>query len=420
MKFEETYLNDNILDALYDMHFEECTPIQEKCIPEILDYHDVMGVAQTGTGKTAAYLLPILSMLDEEDYPKDAINCIIMSPTRELAQQIDQAMQGFGYYLDGISSVAVYGGNDGSRYDQEMRSLRMGADVVIATPGRLLSHIRMGNVDLSRVSFFVLDEADRMLDMGFYDDIMTIVKGLPANRQTIMFSATMPDKIQTLARNILYKPVEVKIAVSKPAEKIQQSAYVCYDTQKLPILRHIFTNEEQKRIIIFSGKKERVKEISRELQKMKVNCCSMHSDLTQQERDEVMYLFKSGQKVATDIVSRGIDIDDIRMVINYDVPHDAEDYVHRIGRTARAERDGVAITLINPEDISRFQQIERFLEKEVEKTPLPEGLGDAPEYKSAERRKGPRGGGKRRGNRNGRRNGKNNGKKSGKRKTNNK
>ena len=410
MRFEETYLNDNILDALYDMRFEECTPIQEKCIPEILDYHDVMGVAQTGTGKTAAYLLPILSMLDEDDYPKDAINCIIMSPTRELAQQIDQAMQGFGYYLDGISSVAVYGGNDGSRYDQEMRSLRMGADVVIATPGRLLSHIRMGNVDLSRVSFFVLDEADRMLDMGFYDDIMTIVKGLPQNRQTIMFSATMPDKIQTLARNILYKPVEVKIAVSKPAEKIKQSAYVCYDTQKLPILRHIFATEEQKRIIIFSGKKERVKEINRELQKIKVNCCSMHSDLTQQERDEVMYLFKSGQKdvlVATDIVARGIDIDDIRMVINYDVPHDAEDYVHRIGRTARADRDGVAITLVNPDDIRRFQQIEHFLEKEVIKTPLPDGLGDAPEYKSPERRKGPRGGGKRRGNRGGKKNGKN-------------
>ena len=410
MRFEETYLNDNILDALYDMRFEECTPIQEKCIPEILDYHDVMGVAQTGTGKTAAYLLPILSMLDEDDYPKDAINCIIMSPTRELAQQIDQAMQGFGYYLDGISSVAVYGGNDGSRYDQEMRSLRMGADVVIATPGRLLSHIRMGNVDLSRVSFFVLDEADRMLDMGFYDDIMTIVKGLPQNRQTIMFSATMPDKIQTLARNILYKPVEVKIAVSKPAEKIKQSAFVCYDTQKLPILRHIFATDEQKRIIIFSGKKERVKEINRELQKMKVNCCSMHSDLTQQERDEVMYLFKSGQKdvlVATDIVARGIDIDDIRMVINYDVPHDAEDYVHRIGRTARADRDGIAITLVNPDDIRRFQQIEHFLEKEVIKTPLPDGLGDAPEYKSPERRKGPRGGGKRRGNRGGKKNGNN-------------
>ena len=414
MRFEETYLNDNILDALYDMRFEECTPIQEKCIPEILDYHDVMGVAQTGTGKTAAYLLPILSMLDEDDYPKDAINCIIMSPTRELAQQIDQAMQGFGYYLDGISSVAVYGGNDGSRYDQEMRSLRMGADVVIATPGRLLSHIRMGNVDLSRVSFFVLDEADRMLDMGFYDDIMTIVKGLPQNRQTIMFSATMPDKIQTLARNILYKPVEVKIAVSKPAEKIKQSAYVCYDTQKLPILRHIFATEEQKRIIIFSGKKERVKEINRELQKIKVNCCSMHSDLTQQERDEMMYLFKSGQKdvlVATDIVARGIDIDDIRMVINYDVPHDAEDYVHRIGRTARADRDGVAITLVNPDDIRSFQQIEHFLEKEVIKTPLPDGLGDAPEYKSPERRKGPRGGGKRRSSRRGNKNGNKQGKK---------
>lgn len=423
MTFEETYLNDNILDALYDMRFEEMTPIQEQCIPQILDGRDLIGVAQTGTGKTAAYLLPVLSMLDDGGFPHDAVNCIVMSPTRELAQQIDQAMQGFGYYLNDVSSVAIYGGNDGSRFDQETKGLKMGADVIIATPGRLLSHIRMGHVDLSRLSFFILDEADRMLDMGFSDDILQIAKLLPDNHQTIMFSATMPDKIQTLARNILYKPVEVKIAVSKPAEKIQQSAYVCYDTQKLPILRHIFTNEEQKRIIIFSGKKERVKEISRELQKMKVNCCSMHSDLTQQERDEVMYLFKSGQKdvlVATDIVSRGIDIDDIRMVINYDVPHDAEDYVHRIGRTARAERDGVAITLINPEDISRFQQIERFLEKEVEKTPLPEGLGDAPEYKSAERRKGPRGGGKRRGNRNGRRNGKNNGKKSGKRKTNNK
>ncbi len=398
MKFEETYLNDNILDALYDMRFEDCTPIQEKCIPEILDYHDVMGVAQTGTGKTAAYLLPILSMLDDEDYPQDAINCIIMSPTRELAQQIDQAMQGFGYYLDGISSVAVYGGNDGSRYDQEMKSLRMGADVVIATPGRLLSHIRMGNVDLSRVSFFVLDEADRMLDMGFYDDIMTIVNQLPESRQTIMFSATMPDKIQTLARNILHNPVEVKIAVSKPAEKIKQSAYVCYDTQKLPILRHIFKTEEQKRIIIFSGKKERVKEINRELHKMKVNCCSMHSDLTQQERDEVMFQFKSGQKdvlVATDIVARGIDIDDIRMVINYDVPHDAEDYVHRIGRTARAERDGVAITLVNPDDIYRFSQIEHFLEKEVTKNPLPDGLGEAPEYKVPTRRSGaPKGRGR--------------------------
>ena len=251
MKFEDTYLNDNILDALYDMRFEECTPIQERCIPEILNYHDLIGIAQTGTGKTAAYLLPILSMLDDGGYPKDAINCIIMSPTRELAQQIDQAMQGFGYYLNDTSSVAVYGGNDGTRYDQEMKSLRLGADVVIATPGRLLSHIKMGNVDLSKVSFFVLDEADRMLDMGFSDDIMQIEKLLPKDRQTIMFSATMPKKIQQLAKSILHNPVEVKIAVSKPAEKIRQMAYVCHDEQKEGIIRHLFKDNKMKRVILF-------------------------------------------------------------------------------------------------------------------------------------------------------------------------
>ena len=366
------------------MRFEDCTPIQEKCIPEILDYNDVIGVAQTGTGKTAAYLLPILSMLDDGEYPKDAINCIIMSPTRELAQQIDQAMQGFGYYLDSISSVAVYGGNDGNRYDQEMKSLRMGADVVIATPGRLLSHIRMGHIDLSKVSFFVLDEADRMLDMGFSDDIMQIVAKLPKERQTIMFSATMPDKIQQLARTILNNPVEIKIAVSKPAEKIKQSAYVCYDTQKIGIIKHLFATNQLKRVIIFSGKKDKVKDIARELRNLKINCCQMHSDLTQQERDEVMFKFKAGMKdvlVATDIVSRGIDIDDILMVINYDVPHDCEDYVHRIGRTARADRDGAAITFVNEKEIYKFRQIEEFLEKVITKNPLPENLGKGPEYK---------------------------------------
>lgn len=383
MKFEDTNLNDNILDALYDMRFEDCTPIQERCIPEILDYHDVIGVAQTGTGKTAAYLLPILSLLDDGGYPKDAINCIIMSPTRELAQQIDQAMQGFGYYLDGISSVAVYGGNDGNRYDQEMKSLRMGADVVIATPGRLISHIRMGNVDMSKVSFFVLDEADRMLDMGFSEDIMQIASHLPKDRQTIMFSATMPDKIQQLAKSLLHDPVEVKIAVSKPAEKIKQSAYICHDAQKMGIIKHLFNTDQLKRVIIFSGKKDKVKDIARELRRQHINCCQMHSDLSQQERDEVMYAFKSGQKdvlVATDIVARGIDIDDILMVINYDVPHDAEDYVHRIGRTARADRDGIAITLVNEKDMYQFHQIEQFLEKEIVKNPLPEGLGEGPKY----------------------------------------
>lgn len=401
MNFEETYLNDNILDALYDMHFEKMTPVQEKCIPPILDGYDVIGVAQTGTGKTAAYLLPILSLLDDGGFPKDAVNCIVMAPTRELAQQIDQAMQGFGYYLDGISSVAVYGGNDGSRFNQEMKGLKMGADVIIATPGRLLSHIHMGHVDLSRLSFFVLDEADRMLDMGFSDDILQIAKLLPKEHQTIMFSATMPEKIQHLARTLLYNPVEVKIAVSKPAEKIQQSAYVCYEPQKLDIIRHLFKAGELKRVIIFSGKKDKVKDITRELQRIHINCAPMHSDLTQQERDDVMYRFKAGMVdvlVATDIVARGIDIDDILMVINYDVPHDAEDYVHRIGRTARAQRDGIAITFVSDKDMRYFSDIERFLEKEIAKKSLPEGIGKGPEYKPISPRKSTRGrGGRHRG-----------------------
>lgn len=390
MKFEETYLNDNILDALYDMHFEEMTPIQERCIPEILDGYDVLGVAQTGTGKTAAYLLPILSELDDGDYPKDAINCVIMSPTRELAQQIDQAMQGFGYYLDDVSSVAVYGGNDGGRYEQELKGMRLGADVLIATPGRLLSHLKVGNLDLSRCSFFVLDEADRMLDMGFIDDIMKIVQQLPASCQRIMFSATMPPKIRELAVALLHNPVEVKIAVSRPAEKIRQSAYVCYEPQKLKIVEHLFKSGDLQRVIIFSGKKEKVKEVARQLRKMNINCGQMHSDLTQQERDEVMYKFKAGKTdvlVATDIVARGIDIDDIRIVINYDVPHDAEDYVHRIGRTARADRDGMAITFIGDTDMYKFQSIEHFLGKEVDKNPLPDGIGEGPEYVKRQKHK---------------------------------
>ena len=383
MYFDELDLNDNVLDALYDMRFDTCTPVQEKCIPEILDGHDVLGVAQTGTGKTAAYLLPVLSKLDDGGYPKDAINCVIMSPTRELAQQIDQAMQGFGYYLQGVSSVAVYGGNDGNRYDQELKSLRMGADVVIATPGRLITHISLGNVDLSKVSFFILDEADRMLDMGFSEDINTIASKLPKTCQTIMFSATMPEKIEELAKTLLKDPVEIKLAVSKPAEKIKQEAYVCYETQKMTIIKDIFKAGDMKRVIIFSGSKMKVKQLAAALQQSGINCGAMHSDLEQAERDDVMFKFKSGQYdvlVATDIVARGIDIDDIEMVINYDVPHDTEDYVHRIGRTARANRDGRAITFVNEEDQYWFQQIEKFLEKVVEKMPLPEECGEGPEY----------------------------------------
>jgi len=384
VRFENLDLNDNVLDALYDMRFDSCTPIQEKTIPEILNGHDVLGVAQTGTGKTAAYLLPVLSKLDDGGYPEGAINCVVMSPTRELAQQIDQAMQGFGYYLQGVSSIAVYGGNDGNRYDQEVKSLKLGADVVIATPGRLISHISLGNVDLSKVSFFILDEADRMLDMGFADDIKAIAKELPQTCQTIMFSATMPEKIEDLAKTLLKNPIEIKLAVSKPAEKIKQSAYICYETQKLGIIKDIFKAGDLKRVIIFCGSKTKVKQVNSALQRKHINSGEMHSDLTQEERNDIMYKFKAGQLdvlVATDIVSRGIDIDDITMVINYDVPHDTEDYVHRIGRTARADRDGVAITLVSEEDQFYFQQTEKFLEKEIQKNKLPENLGDGPEYR---------------------------------------
>ena len=387
MDFYDLDLNDDVLDALDAMNFTTCTPIQEHTIPPLLEGRDLIGVAQTGTGKTAAYLLPILSMLSDGGYPDDAINCIIMSPTRELAQQIDQAMEGFSYYVP-VSSVAVYGGNDGIRYEQERRGLALGADVIIATPGRLISHISLGNVDLSRTSFFILDEADRMLDMGFYEDIMQIAKQLPENRQTIMFSATMPDKIQKLAASILRDPVEVRIAVNKPAEKIVQTAYVCYETQKLGIIKSLFHETKPERVIIFSSKKTKVKEIAAAFKRMKLNVGEMHSDLDQAQRDVVMREFKSGRidiLVATDIVSRGIDIDDIRLVINYDAPHDCEDYVHRIGRTARAGAEGCAITFVAVDDQSRFAAIEEFIGREVMKLPLPEGLGEAPEYNPKKR-----------------------------------
>ena len=383
MQFEELDLNYDILDALDDMNFVECTPIHEHAIPPRVEGRDLLGVAQTGTGKTAAYLLPVLSQLRDGGFPNDAINCVIMAPTRELAQQIDQAMQGFAYYLDGISSVSVYGGNDGIRYEQEKRALSLGADVVIATPGRLISHLSLGNVDLSRVSFFILDEADRMLDMGFYEDIMQIVKCLPKQRQTLLFSATMPEKIVELAQTILTDPVEVKIALNKPAEGISQSAYVCYEAQKLKIIDHLFHERKPERVIIFVGKKIHTKDVAITLKRKGYNAEAMHSDLLQEQRDDVMYRFKAGQidiLVATDIVARGIDIDDIQLVINYDVPHDEEDYVHRIGRTARAGKDGRAITLVSEKDQPLFAAIERFLEKEVPKEPVPAELGEALAY----------------------------------------
>lgn len=384
MRFDQLLENDDLLDALWDMHFDECTPIQEQAIPAVLEGRDLLACAQTGTGKTAAYLLPVIDLLSTSDFPDDAINCVIMAPTRELAQQIDQQMQGFSYFLP-ISSMAVYGGTDGHTYDQQRRSLKAGADVVIATPGRLIAHLAMGYVDLSRVSFFILDEADRMLDMGFFDDIMQIVGRLPKERQTLLFSATMPPKIQQLAEKILNNPHQIKLAVSKPAEKIRQQAYVCYEMQKLPVLLSIFRETPPEKVIVFSSSKLKVKELAKALRKEKFKVGEMHSDLEQDKREDVILDFKSGKinvLVATDIMSRGIDIDDIRLVVNFDVPHESEDYVHRVGRTARADRDGNAITFITEKDAYKFRRIEQLLEKEVEKVPIPEDLGESPSYNS--------------------------------------
>ena len=383
MDFYDLDLNYNVLDALDDMNFIETTPIQEHSIPPILKGRDIMGIAQTGTGKTAAYLLPVLSLLEDGGYPRNAINCIIMSPTRELAQQIDQAMQGFSYYLSNVSSIAVYGGNDGIRYEQEKRSMQNGADVVIATPGRLISHITLGNIDLSKVSFFILDEADRMLDMGFCDDILQIAKQLPKKHQTIMFSATMPKDILQLAHQLLKNPVEVKLSLSKPADGISQGAYICYETQKLGIIKALFKERKPERVIIFTSSKVKTKELAINIIRAGFKAKAMHSDLEQSERDDVMYQFRSGKidiLVATDIVARGIDIDDIQLVVNYDVPHDKEDYVHRIGRTARAGKNGRSITLVSEKDQQYFAHIEKFLGKDVEKLPVPMELGECPTY----------------------------------------
>ena len=393
MYFDELDLADELLDALDAMNFEQCTPIQEKAIPPILEGRDIIGVAQTGTGKTAAYLLPVLDELCSGLYPKNAVNCIVMSPTRELAQQIDQQVEGFAYYIDGVSSVAVYGGNDGLRFEQERRGLETGADIIIATPGRLISHLQGGHINLKQTSFFILDEADRMLDMGFYDDIIKIASYLGPEHQTIMFSATMPENIRKLARTILHNPVEVRIAVSKPAEKIKQIAYVCHDGMKDKLIERILepskdttTDNPLDRVIVFASSKMKVKELSLTLKRKGFNVGAMHSDLDQKERDSIMYEFKNRRisiLIATDIVSRGIDIDDVQLVVNYDVPRDPEDYVHRVGRTARANRDGEAITLVTPRDWHYLQKIETLIEAEINKPDLPEGCGEKPQLNAS-------------------------------------
>lgn len=390
MRFDELPLCDAVLDGLQAMNFKQATPVQAETIPVILQKRDVIACAQTGTGKTAAFILPLLHNLQAEPHAEDKVNAIIMAPTRELAQQIDQQMEGFSYFTS-FSSVAVYGGNDSQAWDVQRRGLQKGADVVIATPGRLLSHINLYDIDFSHVKYFILDEADRMLDMGFFDDIMQVVNRLPKDRQTIMFSATMPPKIRLLAKTILHDPVEVKIAISRPPESIMQTAYICYEAQKQAIIRHLFVGQEANKVIIFSGSKLKVKELFKTFRQMGLSVGEMHSDLDQVQRDHIMHEFKNNRVnilVATDIVSRGIDIDDISLVINYDVPHDAEDYVHRIGRTARASAKGMSITFVSEEEQYKFKQIEVFLEKDIYKIPLPAEIGEAPLYEPEKHRFG--------------------------------
>ena len=382
MYFDELDLNDNVLDALYDMRFDTCTPVQEKCIPEILEGHDVLGVAQTGTGKTAAYLLPVLSKLDDGGYPKDAINCVIMSPTRELAQQIDQAMQGFGYYLQGVSSVAVYGGNDGNRYDQELRSLRMGADVVIATPGRLISHISLGNVDLSKVSFFILDEADRMLDMGFIHDIRRLLKLIPEKRQTLLFSATFSDEIRELADSFLKDPVNIEIARNKEAAIIEQEAYTIAKKRKRELLRDLIVDNQWEQVLVFTRMKHTANRLAQQLEKDGIVAAAIHGNKSQSARTKALAGFKDHTVrvlVATDIAARGLDIEGLPHVVNYELPNVAEDYVHRIGRTGRAGHPGHAVSLVSPDEKDYLRGIERLLKKKIATQAAAGYEGDVPE-----------------------------------------
>ncbi len=381
MNFTDFNFDQRLLDGLYSMGYDKPTPIQELAIPLIVENKDLIACAQTGTGKTAAYLLPILSKIVQTETRN--LNTLIIAPTRELAQQIDQQVEGFAYFL-GISSISIYGGTDGAAFEQQKKAMREGADIIIATPGRLLAMLTSaGKVDMSTLKHLVLDEADRMLDMGFNDDIMRIINYLPTDRQTVLFSATMPPKIRTLANKILKNPEQINIAISKPAAGILQQAFMVYDTQKIGLVKQILTEKEHNSVIIFAGTKEKVKELNKELQRSKLSIKAFHSDLEQTEREDIMRSFKNKEVqilIGTDILSRGIDVDGISLVINFDVPPDPEDYIHRIGRTARAESTGTAITFINPKDQRRFFSIENLIGTEVPKLPLPEFLGEAPLY----------------------------------------
>ena len=388
MKFEDFGLHNDILDALYDMGFDEATEIQENTIPAIMEGDDLIACAQTGTGKTAAFMLPIIEKVAALQAGKT--HALIIVPTRELAIQIEQQVQGFSYYA-GTTSCALYGGGDGNEWEAQRKALESGVDIIVATPGKLISFIDNDIARLDEVEYVVLDEADRMLDIGFHDDIIRIFSHLKKERQTLMFSATMPPKIKALAEKILTNPKEFSTAISKPAEGVLQAAYVCFEEQKIPIIQGLIADKEDcQSIIIFTSTKRKVNQIVHSLQKKKLDAQGISSDLEQKEREEVLMKFRARQVrilVATDVLSRGIDIKDINLVINFDVPGDAEDYVHRVGRTARANTTGIALTLINEDDMYKFHQIESLIGEEVFKIPLPPELGKAPEWKIQTRKK---------------------------------
>ncbi|PLX17390.1 MAG: ATP-dependent RNA helicase [Salinivirgaceae bacterium] len=387
MSFDAFNLNSELLEAISYMGFEEASPIQKLSIPHILDGSDLIDCAQTGTGKTAAFILPVIHQTI--GLKTEGVHTLILVPTRELAIQIDQEIQGIGYFAN-IESIAIYGGGDGSEWDSEKKALRSGKGIVVATPGRLLAHIKLGYVNFSNVQHLILDEADRMLDIGFYDDLVKIISHLPQKRQSLMFSATMPDKVRRLANKILNKPKEVNTAISKPAEGVLQGTYLVYDKQKLPLLQKLIKdNPEYDSILIFTATKKNVSTIVRQLQKHEKNVKGISSDLEQSDREKVLLSFRSRETrilVATDVLSRGIDIKDINLVINYDVPGDAEDYVHRVGRTARAKSTGVALTLVNEADMPKFASIEKLIERELVRSPLPQELGEGPEWKLVPRK----------------------------------
>ena len=385
MKFTEFNFDSRLLEGIEASGYEDATPVQDQVIPLVLEGKDVIASAQTGTGKTAAFLLPLINNIISAPLNHNSITALIIVPTRELAIQIAQHMEGLSYFTS-VSSIAVYGGGDGNAFIQEKKALSAGADVVVCTPGKMIAHINMGYVKFQGLKYLVLDEADRMLDMGFYDDIMRIIGALPPKRQNLLFSATMPHKIRDMARKILHHPSEINISISKPNEKILQLAYVVYDTQKIPLVKYILHQKTFDSVLIFCSSKISVKQLTRELKRTSLAVEEIHSDLDQDKREEVLMYFKSGRikvLVATDILSRGIDIDNIGLVLNYDVPHDGEDYVHRIGRTARAAAEGTAITFISVKEQRKFMAIERLLGKQVQKEKVPEQFGEAPEYSPA-------------------------------------